>query len=306
MINGGVTVSFVNPTDTLTLTSGGLLTGADNNAKAIGTAAVPGQLTAGAAQSELFVHSGTNTLTINSKIVDNGVSGGLNLVADGMAGGGALTLAAPNSYRGATYFNGLNVTLNSASGPAIPGALIITGGVSTTDSTIATTTLWAADQIATTSNVTLRGGGVLSLNGFSNTINNLVLENTSGDLTGIGGTLNTGAGVLTVAGTIATTLNTNPFTIPQLNGFVNLTSATPTLSVVANSVAPLEAGLSLSAQLTFSSPATPLTVTGGGVIALNAQENFSNQINVTGAGTTLTFGPAAATTGGAAPYVSVG
>ncbi|MEA3212062.1 MAG: hypothetical protein QOE70_5119 [Chthoniobacter sp.] len=305
IINAAVTATFLNATDTLTLTTGGLLTGADANNKTIGASAGQGQLTAGSGQPELFLHSGANALTINSRIIDNGVSGGLSVVADPMAGAGTLVLAAPNTYLGTTYLNNINTTLNATGGPAIPGNLVITGGVSAVDSLNATTTFSQSNQIATTSTVTLKGGATLSLAGFNNTIANLVLDNTSGDLNGVGATLNTASGTLTVTGTISETNNTDSFTVPQLNGFVNLTSTTPTISIAANPINAAEVGLNLAAAITLTAPGTtPLLLNGGGVIGLSGQSTFSNGISVA-SGTTLAFGQTAATTGAAATFPSV-
>ncbi len=309
IINAAVTVTFAASTDTLTLTAGGLLTGADNNAKAIGASAGQGQLTAGAGQSELFIHDGFNTLTINSKIIDNGVAGGLNVVVDSMganqaanASNSTIALTAANTYLGTTYFNGINATLNSSGGPAIPGNLVLTGGVWQNDSLIATTTFSQSNQIATGATVTIKGGATLSLNGSSNTIANLVLDNTSGDLNGVGATLQTASGVLTVTGTISEPNNTNSFLVPQLNGFVNMTSTTPTITVAANPIAPNAVGLDITSALTFTAPtSTPLLLTGGGVIAINGQSTYANPTNVA-SGTTLAFGPASATNGSAATF----
>ncbi|MDB5320604.1 MAG: Autotransporter-associated beta strand repeat protein [Phycisphaerales bacterium] len=295
------TLTFGAPTDTLTVTTGGLLT---NIAATIGATAGSGRLTAGAGQSELFLHSGTGALTVNSVITDNGVAGGLNVVAGKMAGGGTLVLTAPNTYVGTTYLNGIDTTLNSSTGPAIPGNLVITGGVSATDSTNNSTTFSQSNQIAAGATVTLKGGATLNLNSFNNTIANLVLDNTSGDLSGVGGTVLTGIGALTVSGAITETANTDSFIVPQLNGFLTLSNASPTISVAANPINPLQVGLNLGSAITLTAPTAPLTLTGGGVISINGQSLFTNGISVTN-GTTLAFGPAAATTGGAATFASV-
>ena len=300
--NTASTLTFSAASDTLTITTGGFLT---NVATTIGASAGQGNLTAGAGQSELFLHSGTGTLTVNSKIIDNGVSGGLNVVADPMAGAGTLVLDAPNNYLGTTYFNNIGVTLNATGGPAIPGNLVITGGVSASDSTNATTTFSQSNQIATGATVTLNGGGVLSLNGFNNTIANLVINNTSGDLSGVGGTVTTGSGMLTISGGITVNPGTDSFIVPQINGFVTLSGASPTISVGGNSLAPGQVNLDLAADLTLTaSTNTALVLTGGGIIAINGQSSYANGTSVA-SGTTLAFGPAATTTGAAATYASI-
>jgi len=131
------TLTFSGASDTLTVTTGGLLS---NVATTVGASAGQGNLTAGAGQAELFLHSGAGALTINSSITDNGVAGGLNVVADPMAGNGTLVFASPGTYLGTTYLNNIGTTLNATGGPAIPGNLVMTGGVSASDSTNATTT----------------------------------------------------------------------------------------------------------------------------------------------------------------------
>ncbi|MEA3211483.1 MAG: hypothetical protein QOE70_4540 [Chthoniobacter sp.] len=312
IINAAVTLTFTSATDTLTLTTGGVLTGADANAKVIGAAVDSGRLTAGAGQPELFLHVGNNTLTVNSRIVDNGVGGGLNVVIGSMGANQAanavnstIALTAPNTYLGTTYLNGIQATLNSTGGPAIPGNLVITGGVWQQDSLNSTTTLAANNQIAPTATVTLKGGATLSLAGFNNTIANLTLDNTSGDLNGVGGTLNTGSGMLTVSGTISETNNTNSFLVPQLNGFVTLSNAAPTISIAANPINAAQVGLNISAALAFTAPsATPLVLSGGGVIGVSSQNSYPNGTSVA-SGTTLAFGQAAVTTGAAATFASL-
>ncbi|MEI9897826.1 MAG: hypothetical protein WDN28_29210 [Chthoniobacter sp.] len=190
------TISFANTGDTLTLASGGLLSGTDSAGRNIGTSAVRGQLTTGATQPELFLHNGANTLTIYSKIIDNGVAGGMNVVLDAMSQTATIiptvALANANTYQGTTYVNGIAVNLvnTTGAGNAIPGNLIITGGNNNgTDSLAIANVLvqnLASEQIADTATVTVRGGSQYSTNGFAETIGNLVFNSQGGSNGGNG------------------------------------------------------------------------------------------------------------------------
>ncbi len=305
MINAATTtISFTNPTDTLTVTTGGILTGLDNNAKLIGASAGSGNLTAGSGQQELFIHDGANTLTVNSNIIDNGVTGGLNVVLDSMSQTGnapTIVLAGANTNAGTTYVNGVTVNLstpgaNGSSVVAINGNLVLSGGNNNGTDSLAigngTTTLSANNEIAFTSNVTLNGGSELNLNSFNNTIASLAFTNDGGG--NGGGTANgpavlTGLGALTVAGNITVTNSSSGFDVPVINGFLTLSSATPTISVAANTALAQQMGLVINAPITLTAASsTPLIVTGGGVLAIGGDNSFTNTVNVTG-GTTLAF-----------------
>jgi hypothetical protein len=213
MFNAAFTLGFTNAADTLTVQSGGILTGLDNSARSIGTAAIPGQLMAGAGQSEMFIHSGANTLTVNSKIIDNGATS-LNLVLDGMSqttNNPTITLTGANTYTGTTYINGVIVNLNTTGAPAIPGNVIVSGGNNGSDSlpiANATVTLNQASQIAPTATVTINGGSELNLNNFNNTIAGLTFTNDGGS------NGNNGPTILTGVGTINATNLGNAISIP--------------------------------------------------------------------------------------------
>jgi hypothetical protein len=139
MNGAAVTISFAaTGTNTLSLASGGLISGTDAAARIIGAttnASTRGQLTT--VGSELFLHSGsTSGLTIHSDI-----TGTFALVMDSMSttAGALITLNNTNSYVGTAYANGVIVNLGAApvastnfvpvtTTNAITGNLIITGG----------------------------------------------------------------------------------------------------------------------------------------------------------------------------------
>ena len=135
----------------------------------------------GASQSELFIHTFASTTTINSKIIDNGVAGGLNVVLDQLSLGGAIDTQFnnTNTYLGTTFVDG--TTLVAAAANAIPGNLTITGGNSAaTDSLTfndSNVQLNVANAISSASrNVTMNGSTQLNLNSFNNTIASLSIK----------------------------------------------------------------------------------------------------------------------------------
>ncbi|WP_395730694.1 autotransporter-associated beta strand repeat-containing protein [Prosthecobacter sp.] len=270
-ISAARALSFSAGTDTLTLTSGGLLVGTNNAATSIGSTSVRGQLTAGADQSELFLHVGANVLTVNSAIIDNGVSGGLNLVMDGMSqttSTPTVTLAGANTYLGTTYANGVVVNLNNLTGAgnAISGNLIISGGNNNgTDSMpIANSQVvnLASQQVEDAATVTVRGGAQWTLNGFNETISSLVFNSQGGGTAGNGPIVQTGAGTLTLTGGITSTNLDDVRTVPALLGLLSLSSST-TITV---------------------DPVTNASVNGNGQIGLAINSNIVSSGSITKAG----------------------
>ncbi|MBJ7393029.1 MAG: hypothetical protein JHC85_15790 [Chthoniobacterales bacterium] len=101
-VTGG-TLHFATDTDTLNLTSGGLLR-SGNSTSFIGTTPNNGRLTTGGtgAAVPLYIYNNQGTFTVNSRIVDN--NGPLQLV---LSGASAFNLAGVNSYTGGTVLNGV-------------------------------------------------------------------------------------------------------------------------------------------------------------------------------------------------------
>ncbi len=102
------TLAFTDTNDVLYIGSGGVLTDGTNFANTLGATAGQGSLTAGVinatAPQELFLHNNSNTLTINSAIIDNPSNAGatVGLVKDL---DGQVTLAVANGYTGGTFVN---------------------------------------------------------------------------------------------------------------------------------------------------------------------------------------------------------
>ncbi len=312
MDGAGITVTFVNSGDTLSLQSGGILSGVDANSRVIGATPGQGNLTStslapgSATQTELFIHNASaNALTINSNIIDS-ASGPLNLVLDNASiQNSQIYLQGNNTYSGATYVNSVQAYLNSFNGGvAIPSANVYlssstnNGGDSETY-TQSGMTLLANNQINSAATVTMYGGTYFNLNGFNQTLANLTITNDGNSQGNVGPTIATygqyatnntgGAGVLTVSGQIyAQTLGvTNAGglanigqvdTIPTINGLLSMTAATPTIKVDPSNL-PGQIGLELNAVLTGvggsannGAIAISTGAAAGGVIGLGGQQ----------------------------------
>ncbi|MGB8167196.1 MAG: autotransporter-associated beta strand repeat-containing protein [Chthoniobacteraceae bacterium] len=262
----------------LSLTSGGLIhSGASVSigATAIG---LRGQLTAGttAAPSELLVYNGANTLTINSKIVNNPATGPVSLV---LSGSGTIALASQtsNTFTGGTTVN--NGVTASTTGAATSVVVFPSGGLTLNGATVTTT---AVGQIATTNNlVTLNGLSTLNLVG-DNSLSGISFNNTGGTsgtnnpVVNSGGTLTLSAGNTGISAT-----SSNVTTTATLGGRFSLPSGTTTFAVDpilfnGAQVAPTQAALATQGLVGTGG----ITKTGAGVLQFNAQAVFTGQVNV--------------------------
>jgi autotransporter-associated beta strand protein len=295
-VKGATTLTFAGSNDILNLQSGGFLAN-DNNARTIGAAVNQGMLTAGgtanSGTSILYLHTPNNSLTVNSRIVDNPNGSSVAVVLDSILNAETITIQGSNTYTGTTYVNGVNVNLNNTSGGvAIPGNLAIQGATSYgTDS--AQPTAWstvklsASAQIASTANVSVNGSGILDLNSNNNTISNLTFTADGGNYGNYSPLVQTGTGVLTVSGSVNATNIVQAMTIPLMNGELNLTAVAPQINVDAVPNNPLGIGLAINSAITANS----ITKTGSGVLFLGGQNAYTGRTNVTQGG--LAMGPAA-------------
>jgi hypothetical protein len=91
MTGSTINIAFATGTDTLNITSGGLI--GPNNNQTIGATLDSGRITAGgltpAANSDLYVYNRASTLTINSRIIDNTNGGSSSVRSVFTASGGA-------------------------------------------------------------------------------------------------------------------------------------------------------------------------------------------------------------------------
>ncbi len=287
MSGSNIALNFATGTDTLNLTSGGLI--GPNNNQSIGATLDSGRLTAGGAapgsNSDLCVFNRANTLTINSRIIDNVNGGGSAVRAVFTASGGAITLVNPNnSYTGGTVVNGGTLNLSNA----VATAVIPAGGLELNAAVVTMNN--SAGQIAAANVVTLNGSSALNLYG-DNTVAGLVFNNQGGGAPSIGQTTaaNAGAGaigVLTIgaAGVVATSSNVGSTSI--LLGRMDFGTTPNTITVdpiMVNGieVAPLQAALDLRGLVGSSGGITKL---GAGVLQVTSQQVATGAFTVAAGG----------------------
>jgi autotransporter-associated beta strand protein len=273
-------VSFTNASDTLNLTSGGLLRSSTATNYTVGAAANSGRLTAGGAgatgtQKLVISHNGTGTATttINAQVVDNG-SAPVQLVAN-LVNTGTLTLAGANTYTGGTVVSGRNSqgTVTVASGGVIPaGGLTINGG------TVSQST---GGVINSANAVTINGAGTLTLTG-SNTLASLAFNNTgTQNRTNNNPTVNAGTLTLSSA-TPITAGGMNPAGLATINGTLDFGNAAKTITVSplefdGMAFAPFSPSLNIAGVVTNSGK---ITVNGGGLLQVSGASTFSGGYSV--------------------------
>jgi autotransporter-associated beta strand protein len=163
-IVGNFNTTFTNAGDGLRLVSGGLLKSGDN-ANSIGAAVDSGRISAGtltAGVKELFITNNQNTLTVNSRIVDNGFAGASTRLVLSGPSGGLFTLTAPNTHTGGTVINAAT-TLSGTNGVAV---LPAAGGIMINNAAL-TYGVGQSGKIGAGANITVIGGGSLNLWGNS-------------------------------------------------------------------------------------------------------------------------------------------
>jgi autotransporter-associated beta strand protein len=344
MTGSAINLNFAAATDTLNIVSGGLI--GPNNNQSIGSVVDSGRLTAGgltpAANTDLYIYNRANTLTINSRIIDNTNGSTSSVRAVFSASGGTISLVNPNaSYTGGTVLNAGTLTLNNTAATAV----IPAGGLEVNNATLTMNNF--AGQIAAANVVTLNGGSTVNLYG-NNTLAGVVFNNTGG--TG-NPTLNSfvaptatvtagSSGVLTIGASGVVVTSSNVGTVAILEGRADFGSSLNTVdvdSINANGftdVAPLVGALRLRgivgstggfnktgagvAQYDGITQYTgPTNVNNGGlrIGAANAGSRFSTYalgsgttLNLAGNGTTLgaLSGSGSVINSGAAATLSVG
>jgi len=289
-------LTFNTNTDVLNLVSGGLI--GTNNNNIIGSSVGNGRLTAGGpspgANSDLYLYNRSNTMTLNSTVIDNGASS-VRLILT--AAGGAFNLSnIAASYTGGTVINGGTVNLlATASAAVIPAATVPANGLVLNGATV-----WMGSQsnnftsqIAAANIVTLNGSSNLYFFG-NNTVAGLVFNNSGGSsnpgvrtfypnsATGAGST-----GILTLgaSGIVATSANVG--TVSTVEGRVDFGAGAGVINVDSINVAgvtdvsPLMPGLALQAIV---GSAGGLTKTGAGLLQLSAQSSFTSGFTVAAGG----------------------
>ncbi len=175
----------------------------------------------------LTVSGRVNTLSISAQgridlnaastggIAVSGVISGTTNLSVSSTGTGMVTLTGANTYTGTTTVTSGELDLNSATGTAVGGNLVVGDGLGTD-----LVKLLAANQLSDTATVTLKTGSTLNLGTFSDTIGALngvgTVSSTTGTLTATtglnpggasSGILNTGNLVLVSTATVTVNLN---------------------------------------------------------------------------------------------------
>ncbi len=267
---GNVNLSFAAPTDVLNLAAGGLLK-SGNNANTIGATVDSGRLTAGgnvaSPRTDLFIFNNQNTLTINSRIVDNPNGTPVRTLFSGF--GNVSLTNGDNSYSGGTVLLNGTVTLNGAAGTVVVPA----GGISLEGAVL--NMVGSSGQIHPSNVIDV--GGTSSVNLFGdNTLAGLTFGNEGGTAP----TVSTG-GILTLTGNITST-NANVGATSLITGRLDLGADPGTITVDrilidGVDIAPLSAGLNLTGIVGSSG----FTKNGLGVLQFAAQSIFTGPVNVT-------------------------
>jgi autotransporter-associated beta strand protein len=146
------------------------------------------------------INNGGHLLTVNTSgnVLFTGTSiggaGGLTLKGDGFSGNLFLQDSAPDSYTGVTTVLDAGVLyLDGAQGDAVVGNLVAGDGPGPIQNDVVR--LARDNQIADTSSVTVYADGLLSTNGYNDTIGSLTMQ---------GGYVTTGTGTLTLNGNVTT------------------------------------------------------------------------------------------------------
>ncbi|MEZ0265548.1 MAG: beta strand repeat-containing protein, partial [Phycisphaerae bacterium] len=280
-------LNLTNASDTLNLVSGGLTLTIGGTT--LGTGGI-GQLTAGGTQSSgiarLYIHSATAGNTIAIPIIDNGSGAQTRLIANVISS--TLALTAANTYTGGTVVNGAGTLNLGGSGVTIPA-----GGL--TINNVAVAMLTNPGQIASSNDVTLNGGGSLTLVG-SNTLNTLTFNGTGGTATPTVAT----ATSLSLSGQAAiTAVNDNLATTPTISGTaLSFTDATPTITTSGQS----PVSLIISAPITSSTGAVHKA--GAGSLVLSGAGTYANGFALDAG--TLVFGASSTGPSGAPTAGPVG
>ena len=221
------------------------------------------------AGSDLYVFTNGNTMTFNVRLTGN-----MNLIKSGTGtlALGSSSTGASNTYGGTTYVNAGTLNLTAPAGIiAVPGDLVITGLASGTNSAV--TMVTNAGQIAATANVTLLGGGNLTLVG-TNTLRGLTFDNE-----GAMANPTVAAASLTLSQTAAiTATNQSPVSVPVISGTaLQFGAESPVITVNAGLAA---TGLVISAPITQNAAMLSLTKSGAGVLALSGQSTFTTGLTL--------------------------
>jgi len=207
--------------------------------------------------SDSKIHQSTAAVTMT---FSGSIQGPGGLICGG-PGTVAFTGAAANTYLGTTSVTNGTLALNKNAGifaVAAPLQIGLNGLLGYTG----VVRLGANDQIANPPGVTVLESGLLDLNGFNETINSLTL---------VGGTVQTGAGILALGGNV--TANPHQY-FSIIYGTLSLGGATRTFNTIGN--------LDIVANLVDGPASAGLIKTGGGELALEGVNTFTGTAVATG------------------------
>jgi autotransporter-associated beta strand protein len=191
-----------------------------------------------------------------------------------VAGGGKVVLggSSANTYTGSTTVDGSTLVLGkSGRAVAVPGNLVIGDGISA-----ATVHATAANQTASTTDVTVNDHSTFYLNGNNDTIGTLTLT---------GATVTTGAGMLTLGGDV-TANDAATEDVSSISGNLDLGGAARTFTV-SEPTPDTTPDIDLSVPAVISDSTAGITFTGGGQVALSGNNTYTGLTTVVGSGTTL-------------------
>ena len=295
----GATQTITFPTTTTATLGVGIITNANFG---ITLAATDATNTLTGSGSDLYFYINQNTTAIQPAI-----TGGIALVSNGPATLSLRPQFASNTYSGGTFVQGGTLNLQAAGAfIAIPGDLTITNAALTMSTT--------PNQIATSSNVVINGGGSFTLanytTGPTQTLNSFTFNNEGGSANptlslGTPTTL-TSTLVLSSATPITATNNSLATTPTISTGAATLTALQFS---DANPVITVNAGLALTG-LTISAPITQhvnmlsLSKSGTGALALSGANTFTTGFNLNQG--SLIFGASSTPTSGTVTSGPVG
>jgi autotransporter-associated beta strand protein len=211
-----------------------------------------------------------NGATIASIV--NGTSITISVAAVGTVTGNALTFSAPpsyysNSYTGETVVNQGTLQIGASTaqlgGIQVPGNLILNNASATQNTN--------NGSIASTSNVTINGGGVLTLVG-ANTLSSITFNNTGGTATP-----SVTGGTIIVNGNITATNDNYGFT-PTIASIMELNGLNKTITV--NGTSPMGLVMSGVIQNTMSSIPAGLIKAGSSSLVLSGASTFNGGVQL--------------------------
>jgi len=222
------------------------------------------------------INLNANTLTVRANTGDfffSGILSGTGNLVKTNVGTLRMDGSGHNTYSGFTRFDGgvleldkfgiISITpLVFSNYTAIPGDLTVGDGNGLVGTDVLR--LLTDDQIANTSDVTVKNSGLFDLNGFSDHIGSLTMQ---------GGTIDTGSGTLFLGGNLTTLADNNSAVI---NGHLSLGGASRTFEV--NSGPPstdLRINATLSSDNLSLFTSSGFTKTGGGSLFLAGTNTYN-------------------------------